>query len=82
MVADLDMPNMTGLEFIKAIRSNQHLKELPLIILSGNEKSTDKIACLVAGADDYVVKPFNPEEILARVNNIFRRMARFGINFN
>ncbi len=76
IIADLNMPRMNGLDFIRAVRNNQLVKEVPLIILSGNEKSADKIACLVAGADDYVVKPFNPEEILARLNNILRRISR------
>jgi DNA-binding response OmpR family regulator len=75
IVADLNMPIMNGLDFIKAVRNQKKLAMLPIIVLSGNEKSVSKITALNLGADDYVVKPFNPEEILARLNSIFRRMA-------
>lgn len=75
IVADLNMPIMNGLDFIKAVRNQKKLAMLPIIVLSGNEKSVSKITALNLGADDYVVKPFNPEEILARLNSIFRRIA-------
>jgi DNA-binding response OmpR family regulator len=75
IVADLNMPIMNGLDFIKAVRNQKKMALLPIIVLSGNEKSNSKITALNLGADDYVVKPFNPEEILARLNSIFRRMA-------
>jgi DNA-binding response OmpR family regulator len=75
IVADLNMPIMNGLDFIKAVRNQKKLAMLPIIVLSGNEKSVSKITALNLGADDYVVKPFNPEEILARLNSIFRRMT-------
>jgi DNA-binding response OmpR family regulator len=45
-------------------------------MLSGNEGSSDKIKCLKAGADDYLIKPFNPEELEARIDNIFRRLKK------
>jgi DNA-binding response OmpR family regulator len=75
IVADLNMPIMNGLDFIKAVRNQKKLAMLPIIVLSGNEKSVSKITALNLGADDYVVKPFNPEEILARLNSIFRRIT-------
>jgi DNA-binding response OmpR family regulator len=74
VIADINMPVMNGLDFIKAIRSQARLALIPIIVLSGNDKSISKINALNVGADDYVVKPFNPEEILARINVIFRRM--------
>jgi DNA-binding response OmpR family regulator len=45
-------------------------------MLSGNEGTADKIKCLKAGADDYLVKPFNPEELEARIANILRRIKK------
>ena len=75
IVADLNMPIMNGLDFIKAVRNQKDITLLPIVVLSGNEKSVSKITALNLGADDYVVKPFNPEEILARLNTIFRRIA-------
>ncbi|MES2389874.1 MAG: response regulator transcription factor [Bacteroidota bacterium] len=76
IIADLNMPLMDGFEFIKRVRATARLEDIPFITLSGSEKSSDKITCLKIGADDYVVKPFNPEEILVRLNNILRRTGR------
>lgn len=75
IVADMDMPYMNGLEFIRQIRASFFYKEIPLIMLSGNDSSRDKIKCLREGADDYMVKPFNPEELDVRIGNIFRRIG-------
>ena len=76
IVADMNMPELNGVDFIMQIRSSGFFKDIPLIMLSGNESSADKIRCLKAGADDYLVKPFNPEELQARIDNIFRRMKK------
>lgn len=74
-VIDLEMPGMSGLEVIKKVRSKKDWDKLAIIVLSSKESSKDRIACLRAGADDYVVKPFNPEELDARIAAILRRMA-------
>ncbi len=74
IIADMNMPELNGYEFITQIRSSGYFRDVPLIMLSGNESSADKIKCLKAGADDYLVKPFNPEELEARIENIFRRI--------
>jgi DNA-binding response OmpR family regulator len=76
IVADINMPELNGIEFIKQIRSSGFFKDIPLIMLSGNEGSAEKIKCLKAGADDYLIKPFNPEELEARIDNIFRRLNK------
>jgi len=76
IIADINMPELNGIEFIKQIRSSGFFKDIPLIMLSGNEGTADKIRCLKAGADDYVIKPFNPEELDARIENIFRRLKK------
>jgi two-component system chemotaxis response regulator CheY len=76
IIADVNMPEINGLEFIRQIRSSGFFKDVPLIMLSGNEGSSDKIRCLKAGADDYLIKPFNPEELEARIDNIFRRLKK------
>jgi DNA-binding response OmpR family regulator len=76
IIADVNMPEINGLEFIRQIRSSGFFKDVPLIMLSGNEGSSDKIKCLKAGADDYLIKPFNPEELEARIDNIFRRIKK------
>ena len=76
IIADMNMPELNGYEFITQIRSSGFFREVPLIMLSGNESTSDKIRCLKAGADDYLVKPFNPEELEARIENIFRRIEK------
>jgi DNA-binding response OmpR family regulator len=76
IVADVNMPDMNGMEFISQIRNSGFFKDIPLIMLSGNDGTADKIKCLKAGADDYLVKPFNPEELEARITNILRRIKK------
>ncbi|MES2381647.1 MAG: response regulator transcription factor [Bacteroidota bacterium] len=76
IIADVNMPDMNGLEFIAQIRASGFFRDIPLIMLSGNEGTADKIKCLKAGADDYLVKPFNPEELEARIENILRRIRK------
>lgn len=76
IVADVNMPDMNGMEFIAQIRNSGFFKDIPLIMLSGNDGTADKIKCLKAGADDYLVKPFNPEELEARIANILRRIKK------
>jgi DNA-binding response OmpR family regulator len=73
IVADINMPELNGIEFIKQIRSSGFFKDIPLIMLSGNEGSAEKIKCLKSGADDYLIKPFNPEELLIRIERILER---------
>ncbi len=76
IVADIQMPEMDGFEFIDHVRSSGFLKNIPLIMLSGNDTSEIRIRCLEAGADDYMVKPFNPRELAARLNGLLRRFGK------
>lgn len=76
IIADVNMPEMDGYEFITHVRSSGFFRNIPLIMLSGNENTQDKISALQKGADDYLVKPFNPEELKARIANIFRILNR------
>ena len=76
IVADIDMPEMDGFEFIDHVRSSGFLNNIPLIMLSGNDTSEPRIRCLESGADDYMVKPFNPRELAARINGILRRIGK------
>jgi DNA-binding response OmpR family regulator len=74
IVADYDMPVMDGPDFIKQIRASSRHRDVGLIILSGKESTSNKILCLKLGADDYLVKPFNPEELSLRILNILNRI--------
>lgn len=75
IVADLKMPGLDGFAFVEKLRADERTERTPLLILSGSEKSEDRIRCLRLGADDFVVKPFNPEELMARIDNLFRRLG-------
>jgi two-component system KDP operon response regulator KdpE len=72
VITDLRMPNMDGLELCRAIRTESRV---PIIVLSVKGEETIKVESLDAGADDYVTKPFNMNELLARVRAALRRVA-------
>lgn len=73
IVADIQMPNLDGIQFIQQVRASGFYKDIPLIMLSGIESSQEKIKCLKMGANDYVVKPFNPEELAIRIELLLAR---------
>ena len=75
VILDIMMPNKDGLETLEEIRKD---KNIPVIILSAKSEDIDKINGLNIGADDYVTKPFNPVELIARVNALIRRYTRLG----
>jgi two-component system KDP operon response regulator KdpE len=70
VILDLGLPDTDGVDVIRALRK---WTDVPIIVLSGRAGSSDKIVALNAGADDYVTKPFNIEELLARMNAVGRR---------
>jgi DNA-binding response OmpR family regulator len=74
VVADVNMPVMNGMDFLREIRQSGLYSSVPLLFLSGSDSSDTKIACLEAGADDFIIKPFNPRELHARINAILKRM--------
>jgi len=74
IIADYAMPVMDGLDFIKRVRANTLYDSVPLLMLSGKDESSSKIKCLKQGADDYVVKPFNPEELDIRVRKLLDKV--------
>ena len=75
MLIDVMMPNMDGLSAIMRIRET---KNIPIIVLSAKTENTDKVLGLSVGADDYISKPYNPMELVARVKSGLRRYMRFG----
>lgn len=70
---DLTLPDMDGLEICRQIRNDKQLNHIPIIILSGRDETTDKVEGLYVGADDYITKPFETTELLARINSVLRR---------
>lgn len=77
IIADLNMPNLNGKEFIEVIRSSNLFNDVPIIILSGTDESKERIDCLDLGADDFMMKPFNPMEVHAKIKAILRRVKSF-----
>jgi len=73
-ILDIMMPGMDGYEVTRKIREQHHL---PIIFLSAKTSDMDKITGLVMGGDDYMTKPFNPMELVARVNSQLRRFLQF-----
>jgi two-component system phosphate regulon response regulator OmpR len=71
IVLDLMLPNESGLDICKRVRVNK--VNIPIIMLTAKGDEVDRIIGLEMGADDYLPKPFNPRELLARINSIFRR---------
>ncbi|MDR0969304.1 MAG: response regulator transcription factor [Lentimicrobiaceae bacterium] len=73
IVADIQMPNLDGFDFLKNIRSSGFYKNIPIIMLSGIESSQERIKFLKLGANDYMIKPFNPEELSIRIELLLSR---------
>ncbi len=73
VVLDVMMPGMDGFEVLQAIRRTPATARLPIIMLTARGEDTDRIVGLELGADDYLPKPFNPRELLARVKAVLRR---------
>ena len=71
VILDLGLPDMDGVDVLRSLRA---WSDVPVIVLSGRDASSDKVTALDSGADDYVTKPFNIEELLARIAAVSRRL--------
>ncbi len=78
LITDSLMPRMNGLQLVRALRqnSNPDLATLPIIMLTSRQGEQDIIEGLEAGVDDYVIKPFSPDELAARVRTVLWRVRR------
>ena len=74
ILCDFEMTGMSGLDFVHEIKRTGFYKDIPVIMLSGKSSSEDRIKCLKAGAEDFVVKPFNPTELNIKVANILDKV--------
>ena len=77
ILADLNMPNLNGKELLQTIRSSNFYKHIPVIILSAENNSQERIDCLNKGADSFIEKPFNPAEVAAEIQVVLRRTKSF-----
>jgi phosphate regulon transcriptional regulator PhoB len=75
LVLDLMLPQMSGLELCQRLRANADTTKLPIIVVTAKSAEVDRILGLEMGADDYVVKPFSPREVVARVKALLRRTS-------
>jgi len=71
VLLDIHLPDINGLEILKKVRSHSFL---PMIVMSGYERDRDRVVALEAGADDFMAKPFAPDELVARVKALLRRV--------
>jgi CheY-like chemotaxis protein len=77
IILDNIMPGMTGREITKILKNDPNYKNISIIMLSALDDVKDKVAGFEAGADDYITKPFNFTEVLARINAVLRNRALF-----
>jgi two-component system, OmpR family, KDP operon response regulator KdpE len=73
VLLDLGLPDLDGVEVLRRLRA---FSDVPVVVLTARDRQADKIAALDAGADDYVTKPFDVEELLARVRAVLRRVPQ------
>lgn len=70
IISDIKMPYMRGDEFLNYLKSNELFKTIPVIMLSSEDSTSERIKLLEMGAADYILKPFNPMEIKVRINKV------------
>jgi two-component system, OmpR family, alkaline phosphatase synthesis response regulator PhoP len=76
IILDLMLPGMDGLQVCRALRSDTATAAIPIIMVTARAEETDRIVGLEIGADDYIAKPFSPNELVARVRALLRRTQR------
>lgn len=75
IVLDWMLPDGDGVTWLQSLRSDERTHHLPIIMLTARAQESDKLQGLENGADDYMTKPFNPQELIARINSVLRRSA-------
>jgi len=75
IVLDWMLPGTSGLQLARRWRESEHTRAVPILMLTARGEERDTIAALDAGADDYITKPFSPQELLARIRAVLRRRA-------
>jgi two-component system, OmpR family, phosphate regulon response regulator PhoB len=76
VVLDLMLPGMSGLEVLEQLRADESGQDVAVLLLTARRDEPDRIKGLSSGADDYLTKPFSPQELVLRVRNILRRMSQ------
>src|SRR5262245_7473348 len=76
VILDVMLPGMSGLEVCRALRADKATAAVPIIMLTARAEEADRVVGLELGADDYVAKPFSPNELVARIRALMRRSRR------
>jgi DNA-binding response OmpR family regulator len=76
IITDIFTPLLDGHDLLAQLKASTFFNEIPVIILSSDDRSETRVKCLELGADDYVIKPFNPRELEARINVILKRYGK------
>lgn len=76
IITDINMPVINGFEFVRHLKASVRFNNIPIIVLSGNSETADKINMLKMGVDDYVEKPFNAEELSVRAKRVVSRSRK------
>lgn len=75
IICDYEMPEPNGLELLKMARAKDELKDVPFIMLTGDSSPELVNECITAGVDDYIVKPFQPDSLCAKINKVIAPQA-------
>ena len=76
IISDWIMPNMTGLDLLKAIKGSERLKGIPFLIITADGSKENVLAAIEAGVSSYIVKPFTPATLQAKVQNVLKRRGK------
>jgi two-component system chemotaxis response regulator CheY len=75
VITDWNMPNMTGIELVQAIRSDEQLKHLPILMVTAEAKKENVLMAIKAGVNNYIVKPFTAETLKEKLEKIFSSLG-------
>ncbi len=81
LILDLMLPGISGMELCRILRNSPGTAHIPLIMLTAKAEEADRIIGLEAGADDYIIKPFSPRELIARIRAVLRRIGEKASDF-
>jgi two-component system chemotaxis response regulator CheY len=76
IITDWNMPNMTGIELVQAIRSDERLKHLPILMVTAEAKKENVLTAIKAGVNNYIVKPFTAETLKEKIEAIFKSLKK------
>ncbi|WP_457681717.1 chemotaxis response regulator CheY [Thermovibrio sp.] len=76
VITDWNMPNMTGIELVQAIRSDEKLKHLPILMVTAEAKKENVLMAIKAGVNNYIVKPFTAETLKEKIEKIFSSLNK------